>query len=328
LKATVDRFSINNHQSTIRFPLLIIWIAFNLFALALLALDLLVLNRPGRAAGPRGALLRTALWFALALAFSCVVLFWQGRQVAVEFFTGYVVELSLSVDNLFIFLVIFRYFAVPEEQQHRVLIWGILGALAMRGLLIITGVSLIERFHWVFYILGTFLVYSGIRLGIAKNENSSDPSRNPAVKALRRLIPVTSDYHGGRFFVRNWQGRPGLYATPLLAVLVVIETSDLLFAVDSVPAVLAITLNAFIVYAANVFAILGLRSLFFAVSGLMKNFRFLHTGLALILILIGIEMIVEDRFKIPTLVTLGLVAAVLGISIAVSVKFPLAPRQA
>ena len=306
--------------------MLTIWIAFNLFALAMLALDLLVLNRPGRDSSPRGALLRTAVWFALAVGFAGLVFVWQGRQLAVEFFTGYVVELSLSVDNLFIFLVILRYFAVPEEQQHRVLFWGILGALVLRGLLILTGVSLIERYHWVFYILGAFLVYSGIRLGITKDE-TSDPSRNPAVKALRRLIPVTAEYHGGRFFIRGWQGHPGLYATPLFVVLVVIETSDLVFAVDSVPAVLAITLNAFIVYAANFFAILGLRSLFFAVSGLMKGFRFLHAGLALILILIGLEMIVENRFKVPTLVTLGAVAAVLVTSIAASVMFPSPPKQ-
>jgi tellurite resistance protein TerC len=198
------------------------------------------------------------MWVGLAAAFAGVVFFWQGRQVAIEFITGYVLELSLSVDNLFIFLVIFRYFAVPEEHQHRVLFWGILGALVMRGCFILAGVGLIQRFHWIFYGLGALLVYSGIRLGFA-GKHQVDPSKNPAVKALRRLIPVTDSYQGGSFFVRSWQGKAGLYATPLLVVLAVIETTDLLFAVDSIPAILAITLNAFIVYASNVFAIMGLR---------------------------------------------------------------------
>jgi tellurite resistance protein TerC len=300
--------------------LLYFWVIFNLFALGVLVLDLRVFHRRGRM-GAREALAWSAMWVGLAAAFAGTVFFWQGRQVAIEFVTGYVLELSLSVDNLFIFLVIFRYFAVPEEQQHRVLFWGILGAMLMRGCFIIAGVGLIERFHWFFYILGALLVYSGIRLGFA-GEHQVDPSRNPAVKALRRLIPVTDGYHGDRFFVRNWKGKGGLYATPLLVVLAVIETTDLLFTVDSIPAVLAITLNAFIVYTSNVFAILGLRSLFFAVSGLMKVFRFLHTGLALILVLVGCKMIAADYIRIPTLAMLGVVAAVLMVSIVASIFIP------
>jgi tellurite resistance protein TerC len=300
--------------------LLYFWVIFNLFALGVLVLDLRVFHRRGRM-GAREALAWSAMWVGLAAAFAGIVFFWQGRQVAIEFVTGYVLELSLSVDNLFIFLVIFRYFAVPEEQQHRVLFWGILGAMLMRGCFIIAGVGLIERFHWFFYILGALLVYSGIRLGFA-GEHQVDPSRNPAVKALRRLIPVTDGYHGDRFFVRNWKGKGGLYATPLLVVLAVIETTDLLFTVDSIPAVLAITLNAFIVYTSNVFAILGLRSLFFAVSGLMKVFRFLHTGLALILVLVGCKMIAADYIRIPTLAMLGVVAAVLMVSIVASIFIP------
>ena len=291
----------------------------------MLVLDLRVFHRHGRVRS-REALARSAMWIGLAAAFAGLVFFWQGRQVAIEFITGYVLELSLSVDNLFIFLVIFRYFAVPEEHQHRVLFWGILGAMLMRGCFILAGVGLIQRFHWIFYILGGLLIYSGLRLGFA-GEHQVDPSKNPAVKALRRLMPVTDSYQGSNFFVRSWQGKAGLYATPLLVVLAVIETTDLLFAIDSIPAVLAITLNAFIVYASNVFAIMGLRSLFFAVSGLMKAFRFLHTGLALILVLVGVKMIVADYFKVPTLAMLGVVAAVLTISILASILIPAPERS-
>ncbi|MFZ0310734.1 MAG: TerC family protein [Candidatus Sulfotelmatobacter sp.] len=301
--------------------MLYFWILFNLFALGMLVLELRVFRRPGRIVRSREALGRSAMWVALAAVFAGLVFFWQGRQIAIEFVTGYVLELSLSVDNLFLFLVIFRYFAVPEEQQHRVLFWGILGALLMRGCFILAGVGLIRRFHWILYALGALLVYSGIRLGFV-GEHQIDPSKNPAVRALRRLLPVTDSYQGGRFFVRGWQGNPGLYATPLLVVLAVIETTDMLFAVDSIPAVLAITLNAFIVYTSNVFAILGLRSMFFAVSGLMKVFRFLHTGLALILILVGLKMITADYVPVPTLVMLGAVAGVLALSVAASLRYP------
>jgi tellurite resistance protein TerC len=301
--------------------LLYFWILFNAFALGMLVLDLLVFHRGGRFVRSREALAWSALWICLAAVFAGVVFFWQGRQVALEFGTGYVLELSLSVDNLFIFLVIFRYFAVPEQHQRSVLFWGVLGALLMRGVFILAGVGLIQRFHWILYVLGALLIYSGIRLGFA-GEHKVDPAKNPAVRALRRLLPVTDDYQGGHFFVRGWKGNPGLYATPLLIVLVVIETTDLLFAVDSIPAVLAVTLNAFIVYTSNVFAILGLRSMYFAVSGLMKAFRFLHTGLALVLILVGLKMIAADRFPIPTHVTLGVVALILLTSVAASIALP------
>src|SRR5580693_1967595 len=302
-------------------PLLYFWILFNLFALGMLVLDLLVFHRSGRIVRSGEALAWSAVWIALAAAFAALVFFWQGRQVALEFVTGYVLELSLSVDNLFLFLLTFRYFSVPEQQQHRVLFWGVLGALLMRGCFILAGVGLIHRFHWILYVLGALLIYSGIRLGFA-GEHHIDPATNPAVKVLRRWMPVTDDYQGGRFFVRGWKGNPGLYATPLLVVLVVIETADVLFAVDSIPAVLAVTLNAFIAYTSNVFAILGLRSMYFAVSGLMKAFRFLHTGLALVLILVGLKMVTSDRFPISTLVTLAAVAGVLAASIIASVMFP------
>lgn len=292
------------------------WIFFNLFALAVLALDLR-LSRRRAGSRPRRALTLSAIWIALAAAFAAFVFFWQGRQVALEFVTGYVLELSLSVDNLFLFLVIFRYFAVPEERQSRVLTWGILGAMLMRGLFIVLGVGLLERFHWIFYALGALLIYSGIRLAFS-GQHKVDPSVNPVVKLMRRFIPVTDGYDEGKFFVRNWRGKAGLYATPLLVVLVVIETTDLIFAIDSIPAVLAITLNAFIVYAANVFAIIGLRSIYFAISEMMKVFRFLHKGLALILMLVGAKMIAADYVHLSTLAMLSVVAGILTVSVAAS----------
>jgi tellurite resistance protein TerC len=301
--------------------LLYYWILFNIFALGLLVLDLRVIHRPGRVVCSREALRWSLLYVALAGLFAAILFFWQGHQAALEFVTGYVVEVSLSVDNLFVFLVIFKYFAVPEEQQHNVLFWGILGALVMRGLFIGAGVGLIHRFHWVLFIFGGLLVYSGIRLCVA-GVHQIDPATNPLVKTLRRFVPVTDQYHGGRFFVRNPHDRASLYATPLLIVLLVIETTDVLFAVDSIPAILAITLNAFIVYTSNVLAILGLRSMYFAVSGLIKVFRFLHYGLALVLVLVGLKMLAADYFRVPISTTLLVVASVLLVSVAASVAFP------
>jgi tellurite resistance protein TerC len=301
--------------------LLYFWILFNVFALVMLIVDLRVFHRPGHVVKFREALGWSLMYVAMAAAFAAILYFWQGRQTSLEFVTGYVVELSLSVDNLFVFLVIFNYFAVPDEQQHRVLFWGILGALILRGIFIGAGVQLIQRFHWLLFVFGALLIYSGIRVCLT-GEHQVDPSSNPVVKALRRWIPVTTDYRGGRFLVRNPQENGRLYATPLLVVLLVIETTDVLFAVDSIPAVLAITLKAFIVYTSNVFAILGLRSMYFAVSGLIKVFRFLHYGLAVILILVGVKMILGDYFEIPIGVTLGTVALVLLISIGLSVAYP------
>jgi tellurite resistance protein TerC len=303
------------------FPLLYFWILFNVFALGLLVIDVRVFHRPGHIVGYREALGWSAMYVALAAAFAAIVYFWLGHSAALEFVTGYILELSLSVDNLFVFLLIFNYFAVPEEHQHRVLFWGILGALIMRGIFIAAGVGLIYRFHWVLYFFGALLIFSGIRFAVV-GDHKVNPSANPVVKVMRRWMPVTQDYRGGRFFVRNGPEGITLYATPLLLVLLMIETTDILFAVDSIPAVLAITLNAFIVYTSNIFAILGLRSLYFAVSGLMKVFRFLHYGLSIILVLVGLKMIVSDRFHIETSITLGTIAAVLLISVAVSVAFP------
>lgn len=290
----------------------------------MLVLDLRVFHRTGRVVPPREALAWTALWIILAAVFATILYFWQGSQTTIEFVTGYVLELSLSVDNLFVFLLIFRYFAVPEEQQHRVLFWGVIGALLLRGIFIAAGVGLIHRFHWLLYAFGALLIYSGIKF--LKGPHQVDPQKNPLVKALRRAIPITDTYQDGKFLVRGWRGNPGLYATPLLVVLVIIETTDVLFAVDSIPAVLAITLNAFIVYTANVFAILGLRSMYFAVAELIKIFRFLHYGLAAVLILVGAKMIAADHLRMPPGLMLGIVAAVLVISLAASLAFP-APKD-
>jgi len=301
--------------------LLYFWIIFNVFALGMLVLDLKVFHRPGHGVRFRSALGLSLMYVAQAAAFAAILYFWQGRQSSLEFVAGYVVELSLSVDNLFIFLVIFNYFAVPEQQQHRVLFWGILGALILRGIFIGAGVELISRFHWLLFVFGALLIYSGIRVCIT-GEHQVDPSSNPLVKLVRKLIPVTTEYRGGKFFVRNQQENGRLYATPLLIVLLVIETTDVLFAVDSIPAVLAITLKAFIVYTSNVFAILGLRSMYFAIAGLVKIFRFLHYGLGVILILVGVKMLLSDHFDIPIGVTLGAVGTVLAVSMALSILIP------
>jgi tellurite resistance protein TerC len=300
------------------------WVLFNIFALGMLVVDLR-LHRPGRVVSFRAALGWSAMYIALAAGFAVLVYFWQGHQVALEFVTSYVLEVSLSVDNLFVFLVIFNYFAVPEQRQHRVLFWGVIGALILRGIFIGAGVGLISRFHWVLYVFGILLIISGIRLGVS-GDHKVDPAANPLVKALRYLVPVTDDYRGGKFFVRNLQENSRLYATPLLVVLLVIETTDVLFAVDSIPAVLAITLNAFIVYTSNVFAILGLRSMYFAVSRLMKVFRFLHYGLAVVLVLVGLKMLTAEYFRIPTSLMLGMVAGVILASIAFSAAIPAAGK--
>ena len=305
--------------------MLYFWILFNLFALGMLVVDLRVFHRPGHVVGFREALAWSAMYITLALVFAGILDSWQGHQSGLEFLTGYVLELSLSVDNLFVFLVIFKYFAVPEEQQHRVLFWGIVGALILRGIFIGAGVGLIHHFHWLLYLFGALLIYSGIRVCVM-GEQQIDPSQNPVVKMLRRWIPVTAEFEGGQFFIRVRDDNFRLYATPLLVVLVVIETTDLLFAVDSIPAILAITLNAFIVYTSNVFAILGLRSMYFAVSGLMKIFRFLHYGLAVVLVLVGVKMLLADYVRIPITATLGVVAGVLLTSIVLSLAFPVTQR--
>jgi tellurite resistance protein TerC len=299
--------------------LLLFWILFNLFVLAVLALDLGVLNRRPHRTSLREALTWSAAWITLAAAFAVLEFFWHGRVQALQFVTAYVIELSLSIDNLFLFLLIFRYFKVADEHQHKVLLWGILGALLMRGVFIVTGVGLIRRFSWITYAFGALLVYSGLRL-LRQGKKEIDPEKNFVLRLFRRALPVTQEYVDGKFLVRGDGGH--IYATPLLVVLLFIETSDILFAVDSIPAVLAITLNAFIVYTSNVFAILGLRSMYFALAGMMDRFHFLHYALSLVLILVGIKMLGAHYIEIPTEWTLGSVLFILGVSIVGSLLHP------
>jgi tellurite resistance protein TerC len=283
----------------------------------MLALDLGVFNRRVHTVTFREALGWSAMWIGLASAFAVLVYFWHGSTESLEFATAYVIELSLSIDNLFVFLVVFRYFRVPSELQHRVLFWGILGALITRGIFIIAGVNLIQRFHWLIYVFGVLLIYSGLKL-LRQGDEEIHPENNPLLKLFRKWIPVTEDYEGEKFWVR----RSGLYATPLVVVLLVVETTDIVFAVDSIPAVLAITLNAFIVYTSNVFAILGLRSMYFAVAGMMDLFEYLHYGLSLVLILIGAKMLLSHYYTVPTAGALGTVAGVIATSVVASVLFP------
>jgi tellurite resistance protein TerC len=293
------------------------WVLFNIFVVAMLVLDLGFLQRTGHKAKFREALAWSLVWIGLACAFAVLVYFWHGRGPATEFVTGYVIELSLSVDNLFIFLLIFRYFRVAAEHQHKVLFWGIVGALVMRAIFIVVGIGLIRKFHWIIYIFGALLVYSVIKL-FRQHGAGVEPEKNPLLRLFRRWIPVTEDYEGDKFVVR----RERLYATPLLAVLVLVEATDLLFATDSIPAVLAITLNPFIVYTSNVFAILGLRSMYFMLAGMMDLFHYLHYGLATVLIFVGLKMVVSNYYKIPTGLALGAVAGVLLISVIASLLHP------
>ena len=283
----------------------------------MLALDLGVLNRRSQRVGFRQALVWSGAWIALAAAFAVLVLFWHGRDQALQFVTGYVIELSLSVDNLFVFLLTFRYFKVPDEHQHKVLIWGIFGALVMRGVFIVAGVGLIHRFRWISYGFGTLLVYSGIKL-LRHGEAEIHPEKNSVLRIFRRAFPVTEEYVGGQFFTR----RDGLYATPLLVALLLVETSDILLAVDSIPAVLAITLNALVVYTSNVFAILGLRSMYFALAGMIDLFHYLHYGLSVVLIFMGLKMLASHYVYIPTGWALAIVLFVLGASILASLLNP------
>ena len=295
--------------------MILFWVLFNLFVLAMLVLDLGIFHhRPGHTIKFREAVGWSVMWVVLAGLFAVLVYFWHGRTPTLEFVTGYVIELSLSIDNLFVFLLIFRYFRVPAQYQHRVLFWGILGALVMRAIFILAGVKLIQRFEWITYLFGALLVYSGLKL-LRQGEQEIHPDANPVLRLFRRWVPVTQDYEGGNFFVR----RGSLYATPLMVVLVLVETTDLLFAVDSIPAILAITLNSFIVYTSNVFAILGLRSMYFALAGLMDKFEYLHYGLSLVLIFIGGKMLLTHYYKVPTHWALAVVASVLLLSVLASV---------
>lgn len=306
----------------------IFWVLFIVFVLVMLALDLGVFNRKAHVVHFKEAIGWTIVWISLAGLFA-VLLSQYGHvmtgnhakpnsELSLEFITGYLIEESLSIDNLFVFLLIFKYFKVPAEQQHRVLFWGIIGALVMRAIFIFAGVALINRFHWVIYVFGAFLVYVGIKLFFQKGE-AMDLENNVMLRFFQKHLRLTKDYEGGKFAVV----REGIrYFTPLALVLLVIETSDVIFAVDSIPAILAITRDTFVVFTSNVFAILGLRSLYFALSGMMRTFHLLHYGLAIILTFIGVKMILSEWFKIPIVVALGVVVGVLAISVAASLLFP------
>lgn len=290
------------------------WISFGVFVLAMLALDLGVFNRKSRETTLKEAVVWSGAWICLALAFNVGMYYWHGREQALQFFTGYVVELSLSVDNLFVFLLVFSYFKVPAPYRHKVLFWGIIGALVMRGILIAAGITLIGKFHWVNYFFGVLLVAGGIKMAFQK-DNEIHPDRNPIIKLFRRLMPVTSEYDGVRFFVRR-QNR--IFASPLFVTLLILESTDLVFAVDSVPAVLAITRDPFIVYTSNVFAILGLRSMFFVLEGIMNRFHYLHYGLSAVLVFVGVKMLLAGMFVIPTWISLFSIISILSISIIAS----------
>lgn len=304
-----------------------LWVGFNIFVLALLAIDLFVFNREAHEIHAGEAALWSAVWITLALIFGGGVYLYLGRVTALEYLTGYLIEKALSVDNIFIFVLIFSYFSVPARYQHRILFWGVLGALVMRGLMIGIGAYLISRFHWVIYIFGGFLVVTGIRLA-TRREYGIEPEANPVLRVVRRLVPITTRYHAEHFFVRE-PIRPGgperLVATPLFVVLVLVETTDLIFALDSIPAIFAITQDAFIVYTSNVFAILGLRALYFLLAGVMGKFHYLKLGLALVLVFVGLKMLVSSVWPIPIGISLGVIAGVLAISVAASLLFP--PRS-
>lgn len=294
------------------------WILFNIFVIAMLALDLLVFNKKEHEIRVKEALLWSAFWIALALIFNLGLYFIKGTDPALKFLTGYILEKSLSVDNLFVFLVIFSFFKVPNKYQHKILFWGILGALIMRGLFIIFGTALLHRFEWIMYVFGAILIFSGYKL-IVEKDKEIDPEKNPVLKLFRHLMPVTDNIEGNRFFVRRGAK---LFATPLFIVLIVVETTDVIFALDSIPAILAITLDPFIVYTSNVFAILGLRALYFALSGVMSMFHLMHYGLGGLLIFIGIKMGIHHWITIPIGVTLSVIAVTLAASILASMVFP------
>ena len=293
----------------------IFWIGFNVFVIIMLSLDLGVFHRKVHKVPVKEAVIWTVVWVTLAMIFNILIYFDMGKTRALEFLTGYVIEYSLSVDNIFVFILIFSFFAVDEKYQHTVLFWGIIGAFIMRGVFIFAGVALITRFHWIIYIFGGFLVITGIKMLSNKNAEIK-PDRNPVVKFFRKFLPVTETTHEDKFFIRQ---NSKSYATPLFLVLIIIESSDLIFAVDSIPAVIAISHDRFIVYTSNIFAILGLRSLYFAISGIMEYFRYLKIGLAFVLTFVGVKMCISNYYEIPILISLLVIISILLISIVASV---------
>jgi tellurite resistance protein TerC len=303
------------------------WVGFFTFIGAMLALDLGVFHRGAKTVKTKEALVWCAVWASLAFAFCALLSFWRGGETAQQFLAAYLIELCLSVDNVFVFILVFAYFRVPPEYQHRVLFWGILGAVAMRTVFILVGVSVLARFHWVIYLFGAFLIYTGVKMALSgEGGEEVHPEKNLAVRAFRRFFPVSPALDGGRFFTRH-DGR--LVATPLFVVLLVVESTDLVFALDSLPAVLAITSDGFVALTSNIFAILGLRSLYFALSGIMQLFRFLKLGLSFILVFIGLKMLVEFfDIAVATWISLSVIGAVLALSIAASLLIRERPKDA
>ncbi len=299
-------------------PSILFWVGFIIFFFLMLLVDLKVFHKKAHKISLKEGLLLAGFWISLALTFNLGVFLFLGGQKALEFLTGYMIEFSLSMDNLFVFLVIFSYFAVPAEYQHRVLLYGILGALVMRLSFILVGIALIQKFHWVIYLMGALLVYVGVKLALRK-DREVHPERNPIIRWARKFFPLTDQYHKEFFFLRQ---NSRLFATPLFIVLLVVESTDIVFAIDSIPAILAITRDPFIVFTSNAFAILGLRTFYFILNSIMPLFRFLHYGLAVILVYVGIKMLLSEIYKIPTSLSLIVVAAILAVSIFVSLLLP------
>jgi tellurite resistance protein TerC len=299
-----------------------LWVGFNAFVLAMLAVDLLIFHKEAHEVRVREAATWSLVWIALALLFGVGVYQLMGRDAGLEYFAGYLIEKALSVDNIFVFILIFSFFRVPARYQHRVLFWGILGALLMRGAMIAAGAYLIQQFHWIIYLFGAFLVFTGVRMA-TQTEHDLDPESNFAIRLIRRLVPVTNVYHGQQFFVREEAGpATRLVATPLFIVLVLVETTDLIFAVDSIPAIFAITQEPFIVYSSNVFAILGLRALYFLLADVIDRFHYLKVGLSVVLVFVGLKMLAVDVYKVPIGLSLGIIVFVLGVSMAASWWWP------
>jgi tellurite resistance protein TerC len=297
----------------------VLWVGFTVFVLGMLVLDLGVFHRDAHQLRVREALGWTAVWISLALLFNLGVYFWFGSQRALEFLTGYVIEKALSVDNIFVFLVIFSAFSVAPKFQHRALFWGVLGALVMRAIFIVLGAALLHRFHWVAYLFGAFLVFTGVKL-LMQRGGEADPEKNPIYRLFRRLIPSMDDYGARRFAVVEAGRR---YARPLLPVIVAIEATDIVFAVDSIPAIFAVTKDPFIVYTSNIFAMLGLRALYFALAGMMEKFHYLKVGLSLVLLGVGVKMLLASVYKVPILVSLAVIGTLLAGSVAASLLWPL-----
>ncbi len=295
-----------------------LWIGFTVFVVLMLVLDLGVFNRKAHAITVREALISSMIWISMALVFNVLLWKFVGKQHALEFLTGYLIEKALSVDNLFVFLVTFSYFSVPANLQHRVLFWGILGALVLRAFFIFMGALLIQKFHWIMYVFGGFLVFTGIKL-LAQQSEDVHPESNPILKFFRRFIPMVDNYRGSHFLVKE-KGRT--FATPLLLVLVLIEATDVMFAVDSIPAIFAVTQDPFLVYTSNIFAILGLRALFFLLAGIMGKFHFLKYGLGIVLAFVGVKMLIMDFFKFPVAWSLGIIAGILTLSMVISLLRP------